>query len=65
MTFLTTKGILTYATPQEKKVSDIIDTALNDKHRLMFSPRDDSYIILFLEVVGIKLRVCNLAVVIF
>lgn len=48
----------------EEKKRCIIIPVLNCKHRLIFKPGDDSFIILSLEVIGTKLRVSNLALLI-
>ena len=59
-----TLRILSHLKHKGKKVVFIINIVLNDETQVNTQPRDDSYILLFLEFIGTKLRVCNLALVI-
>lgn len=64
---MTTIRILNHSKLQSKVVCNI-NSVLNDKYGQKVVDiylTDDSYIILFLEVIGTKLRACNLALVIF
>ena len=59
------KCIVRWLSEGKKRLLAVVQYSPERHTQVYISPRDDSVIILFLEVIGIKLRVCNLALVIF